>query len=92
MSGKYEELGARIGRITDEKNASYGDSFHKCADYLRLLYPNGVAPEQYKDLLALVRDFDKSMRIANRKDAFSESPWIDKAGYALLGAMEDKHD
>lgn len=82
---KYAKLGNEVGQLVDEKNAVYGDSFSKVGDYLRLLYPRGIQPEQYIDALALVRDFDKSMRIATNKDAFGESPWRDKAGYALLG-------
>lgn len=36
-------------------------------------------------MLCIVRIFDKLMRIANKKDAFAESPYADLAGYALLG-------
>lgn len=83
-SGKYEEIGAEVGKLVDKKNKAYGDSFKKCPEYLKLLYPDGVRPEQYKDMLALVRDFDKNMRIATNRDALGENPWQDKAGYALL--------
>ncbi len=82
--GKYEEIGAEIGRLVDEKNKAYGDSFAKCPQYLLLLYPHGIRPDQYQDMLALVRDFDKNMRIATNKSAFNEEPWKDKAGYAIL--------
>jgi hypothetical protein len=36
--------------------------------------------------MLLARDFDKSMRLATNPHAFGESPFIDKAGYAILGA------
>jgi len=88
VTGKYEERGAELGRLVDKKNRAYGDSFKKCAAYLLLLYPNGVRPDQYRDLLGLVRDFDKNMRIATQRDAMGENPWQDKAGYALL-MLED---
>ena len=84
-SGKFQEIGNEIGLLVDVKNAAYGSAFEKAGAYLRLLYPDGIRPEQYGDALALVRDFDKSMRIATQKDAFGESPWKDKAGYAILG-------
>ena len=45
---------------------------------------------QYKDTLAVARIIDKLFRIANRKNAFDESPWMDIAGYGLLGAMSDR--
>lgn len=35
-------------------------------------------------MLAIVRVFDKMMRIATDKDAFGEDPWRDIAGYAIL--------
>lgn len=83
-------MGAAIGALVTEKNAAYGDSFAKCGEFLRLLFPNGIQPEQYDDALALVRIFDKQMRIATRKDAFGESPYKDIAGYGLLGAVKDQ--
>ena len=72
-------------KTLDEKQAVYGESFHKAGAFLRLLYPDGVKPEQYDDLLCLVRIFDKQMRIATAKDALGESPYSDIAGYGLLG-------
>ena len=86
MSSTYKQLGRQIGAMVDAKSAAYGDSFGKSSDYLRLLYPNGVKPSQFDAMLLLVRDFDKSMRIATDEDAFGESPFQDKAGYAMLGA------
>ncbi len=82
---RYEVLGQQIGKLVDQKNKSYGDSFHKAADFLRLLFPNGVPVEKYGDMLCLVRIFDKQMRIATDPHAFGESPYQDIAGYGLLG-------
>ncbi len=82
--GKYEVIGESIGRLVDEKNRAYGDSFNKAGDFLKLLYPNGVKPDQYGDMLGLVRVFDKQMRIATDKDALGENPWADICGYAIL--------
>lgn len=82
--GKYERLGTEIGRLVDEKNRAYGDGFNKSSDFLKILYPDGVKPEQYGDMLAIVRVFDKLMRIANQKEAFGENPWRDICGYSLL--------
>ena len=56
---------------------------------LETLYPNGIQPEQYLDLLAIVRVIDKLFRVANKKDAFGESPWRDICGYAILGVAND---
>ena len=81
----FAQLGTEIGDLVTAKAEAYGHSFAKCSLYLRLLYPEGIRPSQYSDAMLLARDFDKSMRIANDAGAFGESPWDDKAGYALLG-------
>ena len=87
--GKYEELGNEIGKLVDSKQISYGDSFGKANGILAILYPNGILVEQYTDVLCLIRIIDKMFRIANNKDAFCESPYMDLAGYSLLGALKD---
>jgi hypothetical protein len=85
----YEAKGRDVGRLVDEKQRQYGDSFHKCGAYFRLLFPNGIKPEQYDEILALARDFDKSMRIASGNQG-NENAWKDKAGYALLAMHADE--
>jgi hypothetical protein len=85
----FNEIAAEIGGTVTVKNAAYGDSFAKTGDFLRLLYPEGIAPEQYGDALCMVRTFDKQMRIATAKDALGESPYRDIAGYAVLGIAKD---
>lgn len=82
---EYEKLGAEIGKLVAEKQTAYGDSFGKSGNVLRILYPNGIQPDQYNDALAVVRIIDKLFRIANNKDVFGESPYKDIAGYAILG-------
>lgn len=84
MKRTYGEIGADIGRLVDEKDRAYGNSFGHSGDVLRILYPNGVPPEKYDDFLAVTRVFDKLFRIATDRDALGESPWRDICGYALL--------
>ncbi len=55
---------------------------------LREFYPNGVRPENYADLLFIVRILDKLMRIANDKGAFNEDPIKDIAGSGLLATIQ----
>lgn len=85
MASDFKRIGREIGELVAEKNAAYGDSFARSGEFLKLLYPNGIKPEQYHDALGLVRVFDKQMRIATDKDALGESPWRDIAGYGVLG-------
>jgi hypothetical protein len=86
----FERIGVEVGRLVEEKQAAYGDSFGKSGEVMRQLYPNGIRPEQMDDALAVVRVVDKLFRIATKKDAFGESPWRDIAGYGLLGTGRDE--
>ncbi|WP_339165402.1 hypothetical protein [Siminovitchia sp. FSL W7-1587] len=92
LGGKYENIGRSIGRLVDQKNKAYGDAFNKSSEFLKILYPDGVNPDQYDDMLAIVRVFDKLMRIATQKDAFGENPWEDVAGYGILKAEDDQNE
>jgi len=83
---KYENIGREIGQLVDEKQKAYGRAFQITPRIFRILYPNGIKPEQYDDMLTLVRIMDKIVRISNGdKWVFSESPYRDIAGYGLLG-------
>ena len=85
----YRDLGTNIGRLVEEKDQAYGSSFQRAQEILRILYPDGVQPEQYCDMLGMIRVIDKLFRIANRKEAFGENPWQDIAGYGLLGVANE---
>lgn len=87
---RFAELGEQIGKLVDEKQAAYGNSFGRAGVVMRELYPNGISLEHMDDALAVVRVVDKLFRVANKKDAFGESPWRDIAGYALLSAARDE--
>lgn len=83
---KYRDVGTEIGELVDRKCEAYGASFSKSGDFLRILFPNGLKPYQYDDALLLTRIFDKQMRVATNKDPNGESPYVDIAGYGILGA------
>jgi hypothetical protein len=87
---RLSDIGKEVGELCEEKNEAYGDSFAKAGAILEELYPNGVLPEQYTDMLGVIRVLDKLFRIATKKDAFGESPWRDVAGYGILGAFNDQ--
>ncbi len=82
----YEDLGKTIGALVDEKQKAYGDSFGKAGPIMKILYPSGISVDKLKDALVVVRIIDKLSRIATDKDALGESPFMDIAGYGLLGA------
>ena len=87
---QYEKIGTEIGRLVQEKNEAYGDSFGQASKILEVLYPNGIKQNQYRDALAITRVIDKLFRLTNKKDAFGESPWRDICGYAILGVANDE--
>ena len=78
------KVAKELGALLKEKNEAYGNSFEEAAKVLRILYPNGVAPDKYQNLLTVTRILDKLFRIATKIDAFDENPWLDIAGYGLL--------
>ncbi len=85
-----EKAASRIGQLVTEKNLAYGDAFGKSDQILKILYPEGVRPDQYGDMLAVIRIIDKLFRVATRKDTFGESPWEDICGYGLLASVRDQ--
>jgi len=93
MLGKYTRKAESIGALVTSKQQQYGDAFGRSGEILRLLYPEGIAPHQLDDALAITRIIDKLFRIAQRgpdgQDKGGESPFADIAGYGLLGAVKD---
>jgi hypothetical protein len=84
----FPELATKIGNLVQEKNKAYGSSYEKGGEFLKVLYPNGVSPEQYGDMLGIVRIFDKLMRIATSYQGTEEKKvdaYSDIIGYGLLG-------
>lgn len=88
----FQRIGREVGDLVTEKNKAYGNSFRDCSHFLEILYPDGITPDKYADMLCVVRMFDKLKRIATKKDAFGESPYRDIAGYAILGIDKDENE
>lgn len=87
----YVETGKQIGELVQIKNEMYGDAFNKSGEFLEILYPDGIRPDQYKDMLAVVRIFDKLMRVANGNQG-NENAFMDIAGYGILKSIEGKSE
>jgi len=88
----FEDIAKEVGQLVTKKNEAYGDSFRTSGEILKLLYPNGAHPEQYRDMLATVRVLDKLSRIATDKAALGEDPWRGILGYAILAVHADMRD
>lgn len=86
-------IARELGDLVVEKNAAYSNAFHAAGAFLRILYPNGVRLEQYDDMLAIVRVFDKLKRISGGNTfALGELAWRDIAKYAILSTERDEYD
>lgn len=84
----FQELAKGIADLVTEKEKAYGSAFDKAGDFLKILYPEGIKPDQYKDMLCIVRVFDKLMRIATSYEGTEEKKvdaYSDLMGYGLLG-------
>jgi hypothetical protein len=81
----FSEVGQAVGKIVKEKQEAYGDSFGRSGECLRQMFPQGIKPDQYDDLLTIARILDKLFRIASDPEAFEENPYQDIVGYGLLG-------
>lgn len=85
-----EEVGVKLASMLKKKHAHYTDSILRVALALEVFYPNGVKPGQFVDFALVVRTLDKIMRISSGKRSIdNESPWIDVAGYGVLGQVAD---
>lgn len=78
----------KLEKLVATKNAAYGDSISSSEKIFRIYYPNGIRPDQYSDVLLLVRILDKLSRIATNKDAFNEEPFQDIVGYSIRGCIK----
>jgi hypothetical protein len=87
----YKFIAEEVARLVEQKNAAYGSAFAKSGEILKHLYPDGVKPGQYTDMLAVIRILDKLFRIASQKEAFEESPYRDIIGYGILGVAKDEY-
>ena len=85
MTSNFAEIGAEVGKLVSDKQRAYGDSFGRSGECLRQMFPEGIQPNQYDDLLTIARILDKLFRIANNPTAFDENPYQDIVGYGLLG-------
>lgn len=80
----YAELGSKIGALVDVKNVQYGDSSRHTGEILKVLYPSGISPHQYADVLYIARVIDKLFRIATAHDIDRGYHAQDIARYSLL--------
>lgn len=84
----WREMSVGLVELLTKKAQAYGDSFSRAGEILKVLYPLGLPPGKYHEVLVMARVIDKMFRIANTPvdglDSMGEDPWQDIEGYALL--------
>jgi len=90
MSRTYQEIARELTELLEEKRKAYGDGFDGVPKMLEVLYPDGVSPSDYEDLLTITRILDKIYRITNNDT--TEDPWFDIAGYCFLSMRKRAKD
>jgi hypothetical protein len=92
----YETLATEMAKLVTFKQRAYGNSAKRAAEVFKIFYPDGIRPDQYGDVLLMVRIIDKLSRVSQRKedgkDLGGESPFRDITGYGLLGIAKDEVD
>jgi len=86
----YLTIAKEVAALVKEKQQQYGDSFGRAGAVLRVLFPDGIKPERYDEVLTLARVLDKLFRIAQDNDPTGESPWKDIMGYSLLSVSRGR--
>ena len=76
-----------LGKLLEEKNHQYGNSYIIVPDILRILYPTGIKPHQYGDTSIIIRILDKINRRANGNSDAAED-WRDIGGYGIVKLAE----
>jgi len=99
--GRYEKLGLELGKLVDEKQMAYGDAVTVCQKVLEVhlerYYDSSggfyrISPALLEHIIRQVRIIDKQCRIFSNPegDLMGESPYMDIAGYGLLGEGRKK--
>jgi hypothetical protein len=89
----------KLGRIVGKKNKAYGDSTSKTVDIVKVFmqkYQNEdgtytIPEELIEQITRQVRIIDKQCRLFNnpKQDLMEESPYLDIAGYGILGNLKE---
>lgn len=86
----FLSLSQEIGQLVTSKDSAYGHAFHKTAEILKVMCPEGISPDKYQDLTIVTRIIEKCCRLMTMKDAFGESPYQDISGYGVIGLRKDR--
>ena len=87
---QYVGVAANIGALAEGKLAAHGDTTGNTGKILRVLYPDGIAPDQYDDMLSIARILERICCIATDKQSLGEALFTDIAEAGILGLIKSQ--
>ena len=78
-----------IAATLERKKIEYGDSFNSVEKLLFYLYPKGINPAQYPNLLSIIRISEKLFRLSHAPD--TKDSFTDIAGYSILALLSKEN-
>lgn len=87
MESKYVTKALEIAEMLQNKAEVYGNQFETSEAMLKLVYPDGIAPHQYKDAAIFINIFDTIIRMTNSE--YTQG-FDYLAGYGIIGATINK--
>ncbi len=63
------DLVKKFGDVIDGKDRSNGDNSARVANMMRELYPDGIQPDQYDEVLGMARILDKLSSVTSQEGA-----------------------
>jgi hypothetical protein len=90
---KIDVVCSELSNLLVEKQEAYGDSVGISADLMKIFYPDGIKPQQYRDSIFVIRILDKISRITRGDNTkFNEDARKDIAGYGILWVAQGAED
>ena len=78
-----------VAATLEQKKIEYGDSFNSVEKLLFYLYPKGINPAQYPNLLSIIRISEKLFRLSHAPD--TKDSFTDIAGYSILALLSKEN-
>lgn len=86
--GPHARLGADLGAAVD-RDAVEPNTRMATASTLKSIFPGGIKPEKYLELVSIIDTIRALHRVAIRNDHLGESPWGTIAVEGIAGAARD---
>lgn len=83
----FKEKALEVAEMLERKSEEYDAPYDSDNDFLKIMYPNGVAPDKYADMVLCLRLYDTLKKLTKSGD----TKYIEYiAGYGILAMCEDR--